>query len=697
MTSTRRTASLIFLAVMLFSACGREGAPDQAHQAGSSSVGVDLKPGERGPVVRSAVALERFEDCSALLGHLRAAGRERVGPYGLPGAARDGDFALRAGGRETADTAAGAPAAQESAATQPSSGDFSTTNVQEESVDEPDIVKNDGRRILAVDRNESDGRPRLVYLTVADGKARIAGHLDLPVEAGSELLIAGDRAMVLGFGGYAIPFGPGPADSRAVAEDRAIAPGPQKIETVATVIDISNPGSMKVTDTLRLDGNYVSARMVGGIARLVLNSQSSRLAFDMPTQSTPEAARSALERNRKKIADAPIDSWLPHFVHNDAEGKKIDEGPLTKCDSTYTPQSFSGFGTVSVVTIDPANPNPQRSSTVLGDAGIVYASPTSLYVATQRWPEPRPLAIEDAPIVAPEPIPAAPRTEIHRFDISDRVRAIYSASGQVEGTVLNQWSMSEHEGFLRVATTTDQFSPEGAAASSSTVNVLTTRGTNLARVGSVGGIGKGERIFGVRFIGDTGYVVTFRQVDPLHVIDLSEPTRPRVLGELVIPGYSAYLHPVGEGKLLGVGQDASPEGMRLGAQVSLFDVSNPNDPKQLSKIREENASSPVEYDHHAFLYWERSSLAVVPLESYGQVSPNRGTVEQRSAAVGYRIDGNSLREIGRASHSNHVDPNSGFASIQRSIVIGDTLFTLSAAGLMSSDIDTFAERNWVAF
>lgn len=689
---------MIIFALLLFSACGREGGPDQAREAGSSSVGVDLEPGQGAPVVRSAVALERFEDCSALLGHLRAAGRERVGPYGLPGAAGGRDLAFAAGGRATADTAQGAPETQESAATQATSGDFSTTNVQEEGVDEPDIVKNDGDRILIVDRNESDGRPRLVNLTVADGKARIAGRLDLPVEAGSELLIAGNRAMILGFGGYAIPFGPGPANSRAVAEDSAaIAPEQQKVETVATVIDISNPGSMKVTDTLRLEGNYVSARMVGGIARLVLNSQSSRLAFDIPTQSTPEAARAALDSNRKKIADAPIDAWLPRFVHNDAGGKKVDEGPLTRCDSTYTPQSFSGFGTVSVVTIDPANPNPQRSSTVLGDAEIVYASPTSLYVATQRWPEPRPLAIEDAPIVAPEPIPAAPRTEIHRFDISDRVRAIYSASGQVEGTVLNQWSMSEHEGFLRVATTTDQFSPEGAAASSSTVNVLTTRGTNLARVGSVGGIGKGERIFGVRFIGDTGYVVTFRQVDPLHVIDLSEPTRPRVLGELVIPGYSAYLHPVGVEKLLGVGQDASPEGMRLGAQVSLFDVSNPNDPKQLAKIREENASSPVEYDHHAFLYWERSSLAVVPMESYGAVSSNKQTVEQRSAAVGYRVDGNSLREIGRASHSNHVDPNSGFASIQRSLVIDDTLFTLSAGGLMSSDINTFAERGWVAF
>jgi uncharacterized secreted protein with C-terminal beta-propeller domain len=264
----------------------------------------------------------------------------------------------------------------------------------------------------------------------------------------------------------------------------------------------------------------------------------------------------------------------------------------------------------------------------------------------------------------------------------------------VDGTVLNQWSLSEHEGFLRVATTEDEFSPEGAAASSSSVNVLTTRGTQLARVGSVEGIGKGERIFGVRFVGDRGYVVTFRQIDPLHVIDLSEPTRPRVLGELKIPGYSAYLHPVGDGRLLGVGQDVSEDGMRLGTQVSLFDVSDPGNPKRLDQIRLDNSNSPVEYDHHAFLYWEPKALALVPVESYGGVKAE-GSVEQQSAAIGFRVAGDDLREVGRASHTDHADANTGLASVQRSIVIGDTIFTLSAAGLLASDIDSFDDRVWV--
>ena len=122
---------------------------------------------------------------------------------------------------------------------------------------------------------------------------------------------------------------------------------------------------------------------------------------------------------------------------------------------------------------------------------------------------------------------------------------------------------------LRAATTSND------NESQSYVTVLATKGGRLEKAGQVGGLGRGERIYAVRFIGDRGYVVTFRETDPLYTLDLADPARPRVTGELKILGYSAYLHPVGEHELLGVGQDATPEGMRLGTQVSLFDVSNP--------------------------------------------------------------------------------------------------------------------------
>ncbi len=172
-------------------------------------------------------------------------------------------------------------------------------------------------------------------------------------------------------------------------------------------------------------------------------------------------------------------------------------------------------------------------------------------------------------------------TEIHRFDVSDPDETAYTGSGAVDGYMLSQWSMSEHEGILRVASTTSPpFDPTGEqqGESESYVTALATTGEKLTRVGRVGGLGRTEQIYAVRFMGDVGYVVTFRQTDPLYTLDLSDPTEPRVVGELKIPGYSAYLHPVGEGLLLGVGQDADASGQTQGLQASLFDVSDPAEP-----------------------------------------------------------------------------------------------------------------------
>ena len=152
--------------------------------------------------------------------------------------------------------------------------------------------------------------------------------------------------------------------------------------------------------------------------------------------------------------------------------------------------------------------------------------------------------------------------------------------------MLSQWSMSEHEGVLRVASTTSPPWTQGGAAgeSESFVTTLAAAGDRLVEVGRVGGIGRGEQIYAVRFIGDAGYVVTFRQVDPLYTLDLSDAAEPRVVGELKIPGYSAYLHPVGDGLLLGIGQDANSDGITSGVQASLFDVSDPAAPARLSHV-----------------------------------------------------------------------------------------------------------------
>jgi uncharacterized secreted protein with C-terminal beta-propeller domain len=286
-------------------------------------------------------------------------------------------------------------------------------------------------------------------------------------------------------------------------------------------------------------------------------------------------------------------------------------------------------------------------------------------------------------------------TDIHKFDISDPNRTDYLATGRIRGYLLNQFSMDEHEGLLRVASTTSPSWWGPNPRSESLVTVLEQDRGALREIGRVDGLGKTEQIYSVRFMGDVAYVVTFRQTDPLYTVDLSDPTEPEVVGELKILGYSAYLHPVGEGMLLGIGQDATDDGRVQGTQVSLFDVSDPSEPRRVDAITlSEGSSSEVEYDHHAFLYWEESGLGLVPVQQWYWDS------EEESAffgAVGFAIEGDGLDEIRRISHPGGDKGWDYRSQIRRSIVIGDSVYTVSDAGIMKSGIDDLREEAWLGF
>ena len=685
----RKITTLVSIGALVLTACSGPQGNDGTQTQGDNAA----------PVVHAA-SLERFDACPELLTYLREEGKKRVGPYGLQGMS-GGPMLMEdraiAGAAESADASgmtAAAPAQKDA-----DSSTFSTTNVQERDVDEPDSVTTNGRYIFTT-RADGNGRMRLVAIAIDDGRPKQGGTITLPEGVGTDLLIDGDRAVVLGGANYAIPFRGG-----AIADVDMLYPaGPQ--QTVVSVVDISEPGEMRITETVKLEGSYNSARMVDGVVRLVLSTMSSeRLDFEQPVEPTAAAAREALAHNQRVARTAEISDWLPRFEVEDANGETKDEGPLVACDSTFAPQTFSGFQTTSVVTLDPDEPKPEESAAVMGGAGIVYASTSNLYVATQRWPEPVPVDLgrpDVAPVFKPDPA----KTSLHRFDIRDATKAVYAASGEVRGTVLNQWAMSEHDGHLRVATTEDIFDAQGPGSSSSFVTVLDATEPKLEQRGRVGDIGPGERIYGVRFIGDLGYVVTFKQIDPLHVVDLADPASPKVVGELKIPGYSAYLHPVGEDRLLGVGQDVDPETTQpLGTQLSLFDISDPTAPERIDDVRVDGSTTPVEHDHHAFTWWEPSGLAVVPVSRYEEIPPVArpdGTEIAAvptglHAAIGYRVAGSEISEVGRASHLRHANAQTGAPEIERSFVIGDQLFTVSFAGVMSSELDSFDERGWLAF
>jgi hypothetical protein len=517
-------------------------------------------------------------------------------------------------------------------------GDVSTTNVQEPGVDEPDLVKTDGTHLFVLAGGALHAvSPREETPRVLGRVALAEGLLD------PTLLLHEGRALVIA------QAPPSPAGAAPV--------------TVVTEIDVRDPAAMRVVRTLRADGTFVSARRTGPTARLVLSAPPEVGALDAAA-----------------VRRAPLSAWLPGGVVRSERTGRRKGRRLVDCSAIRRTRSFSGLGILTVLTVDLRRGLPWvDADAVMTDAQIVYGSTRSLYVAT---PAPDRGVGQDA-------------TQIHRFSAPDAPETAYRATGAVPGQLLNQFSLSEHEGALRVASTVDGGPPDnsGAAPSESMVTVLDEAEGGLRPVGSVRGLGRGERIFSVRFLGPVGYVVTFRQTDPLYTIDLAQPTAPRVAGELKIPGYSAYLHPVGPGLLLGVGQDATADGRTLGTQLSLFDVSRPEAPVRLHQRAvgppgASGSSSEAEYDHRAFLYWPDTGLAVLPFEAHG-------TAETAPAAyaAGFRIDpAAGIAEAGRIEHPR--DP-SGVAPIRRSVVVGSRLITLSDRGLLASDLTTLAAQAWV--
>jgi hypothetical protein len=618
--------------------------------------------------LRLASDLRDFEGCEEYLGHLKEEALERVGPYGL-----EGGFFTSPGIPVVEDDAGldeplEEPTPAPADGSEQDRGEFSDTNVQEEGVDEPDLAKTDGQHILTV----VDGRLR--YLDVSGGTPSLAGTLDVPTPS-HELFLSGDRVLLFGQG-----WGYHPQDDFT----DPVGPGSEGPQAVLTLVDVSDPAAMRVESTLRVDGDVLSSRMVEGSVRIVVRSSPTRLAFVYPDDWTDEAHLDAETRNREVIEHSTVADWVPHY--------RLDGGserPLLDCGQVNRPPEFSGLDTLTVLTVDiHGDFAPEASVGVLAGGQTVYASKAGLYVATARWDFWEDLGEPSSEATA----------EIHAFDISDPATASYLASGKVRGYVLNQFSMSEHGGHLRVATTRGPLWWGGADSDSeSQVIVLARQGDRLVTVGEVGGLGRGERIYAVRFLGDTGYVVTFREIDPLYVIDLSDPSAPAVRGELKILGYSAYLHPVGEGLLLGVGVAASEDGWREGTQVSLFDVSDPANPTLLHQADLAGGYSEVEYDHRAFLWWAPRDLAVLPVERWSW-DGQTGQSDSFIGAVGYTVDvAAGISEAGRISHEHTGQEGFGRAAIRRSIVIGDSLYTVSWGGVKQSALDTFDDRAWVGF
>ena len=397
-------------------------------------------------VAGAASRLQAFSSCQELVEHAKRHALETISS----GPARPDEVT---------------PTTERGAATE--GEDFSSTNVQEPGVDEPDIVKTDGSTLFTV------AAGRLQAVDARSAVPRVVGTLALPDGGDHQLLLRGERLLVLSNLSGPVPL---PVDQGA----ERIAPHPTRNAAVLSEVDVSNPAAPRVVRKLRMDGRYLNARMTGSVARVIVTSTPR--VFELPRPGPPAgqapevddggaSLRAAIERS------GPAD-WVPSYTL-EGGGQTVTRAAVD-CQAVRRPPEFSGLDVLTVLTVDLSRGvEPVDSDGLMAAGETVYASQTGLYLASQRFPtQPRP--------------EAAGSTAIHKFDVSSATATEYRGSGEVQGTLLNQFSLSEHAGNLRVATTVDPLGGQPAGRSQSFVTVLSERAGELAAAGRVGGLGRGR-------------------------------------------------------------------------------------------------------------------------------------------------------------------------------------------------------------
>jgi len=549
--------------------------------------------------------------------------------------AEDGDFNGGQGsggegeGEGEAPIDAAPPAADEAAGTDDE--DFSGTTIQEEGVDEADVVKTDGTYLYVMTGEEL----HIVRAVPADSLEEV-GSIELE-GYGLDLYLVGDRAVALTsdsgvFGpvgvstetaeapqsgeGSAGSTGSGegtdsdegePADDQDAAGDEEpaddvaepmIEPAPwfrYRPQSVVTVLDISDVTAPAVVSSTVFDGSIASSRMIDGVLRLVLANYPEHYYDILPLGATEEDLA---------LPEVALDDLLPDYQTSNADGEQT-RGNLVEWDAVYRPADPNGFGVTAVVTMDTATPDEFDAVAIVAEPGLIYASTEALYVTDTDW-------YFDFRRVD---------TDIYKFAFeADTVVPV--AAGTVPGRVLNQYSMSEYQGYLRVATTTDGlfvWETGEEIESENHVFVLGEQSGALEVVGSIEGLAPGEQIQSARFVGPRGFLVTFEQIDPLFTLDLSDPQNPAVGGELKVLGYSTFMVPIDENNLLTVGVYTEPDTpWEQGVQLNVFDVSDFTSPQPLYTeiIGEVSTYSEANWNPKAFTYFASRGLVALPIEHF---------------------------------------------------------------------------------
>jgi uncharacterized secreted protein with C-terminal beta-propeller domain len=548
-----------------------------------------------------------------------------------------------------AESASSATAADSLGSVPPGPEDYSGTNVQVEGVDEADLVKTDGNYIYLV----SDETVYIVRAFPAE-EAEIVAAFEPRLRV-TELYVSGDKLVAIHAPDYYYFW-----------YDWDIAPPEeeQAIRTIAFVYDISDRSQPVLEREVGVDGYYTSSRMMGDYVYLI----ASLPALLNITDPILPGIR---DGNETCIIE-PTDVW---FVNS--------------TDNNY------GYTNIVALNVQDLEEEVTSETYLMGSSSNVYASLNNIYLTSMEWVFKHDVGWET--------------TTVYKISVEEGAIEMV-AEGTVPGRVLNQFSMDERGDHFRIATTSGQVSRSGGGTS----NNLYVLNSTMGIAGRLEGLAPGEDIYSARFMGERCYLVTFKKVDPLFVIDLADPENPTVLGKLKIPGYSDYLHPYDENTLIGIGKETieAEEGnfaWYQGVKVSLFDVSDVSDPKELAKfeIGDRGTDSPALYNHKAFLFSLSRNLLVIPVLEAQIDSSDYGSEVPDNAYGDYVYQGAYIFDISREEgielrgRVTHIDDPQTFLrsgywfesdlSVERSLYIEDTLYTISGGMIKMNGLDDLSE------
>jgi inhibitor of cysteine peptidase len=559
-------------------------------------------------------------------------------------------------------------------------------NVQVAGVDEADSVLTDGSHLYSVVQSGAFGGGELLVIDADPEHLAVVARV--PLEGHSHRLyrtagIVTVLSQVEGWSWWPMPIDPVPAEggddvvrilpmpmpatdpqpgSVVVAPAAGAFEGAAAAEeVVVTVLDVSHAAAPVLLETIRLDGRLVSSRGVDGSIHLVVEN----------TPSLPAAGAGSPAGLRAAFSRADPASVLPRARTVRPGAFPSLEQSMAGPGSLYLPPRGGGTDLVSIVTLTPGDDTPglDRAVSTLGRGGTVYATGESIVLAS------------------PDPFGwwSGGGTTLHAFALAD---LSYLAGGRVEGHLLDQFAIdAASDGTLRVVTQTGW----GREAATN-LSILDSVDGRFTTIGSLAGIAPGEETKSVRFVGDTAYVVTFEQVDPLFVIDLADPSEPAVLGELVIPGFSSHLHPVSPDHILGIGRGADPASLKL----ALFDVSRPSSPVESDLLEIGGQGgwtwSAAEVDHRAILWAAADALPVaaafadlgllaIPVTAW---RPWWEVAEDPSASSPYSLEVYAVSAAGLS----HVASVSHGSAVGRGLLVGPWLYSVSEEDVAVVSLDS---------